>query len=842
MTTKDQQFSEQIEAAYNTMLSKCMRTFTEEQKGNIRRAFLLAKEAHKNAARKSGEPYILHPIAVAQIVGQEIGLGERSVMAALLHDVVEDSHYTVNDIRSMFDDTVAYLVEGLTKIRNVIDVDSNQAETYKHLIIAMSNDIRVVFIKLADRLHNMRTLSSMPEHKRDKIVSETAYFYAPLAYRIGLYLIKSELEELVMRYRNPLEYEQIKQYINQTVEEREQSIQAAKEKIESILDKQKYNYEITGRVKSVASIFHKMQTQQRNLSEVLDIYALRIILTPKSIDAEKEECYEVYRTITRHYHQHPGRDRDWIKTPKSNGYEALHTTVMIDKWVEIQIRSQRMNLIADYGMATHCRYKGVIERPTLLENWLRNITEMLTHNDSNAIDLVEDFQASLITKNITVFTPKGREIVLPKQSSALDFAFAIHSSIGLSAIAAKINWKLSPLSHILENGDQVEIITSSQQKPQEQWLAFVVTHKAKRELLMQFKSEDNYLKSKVSKGKQLFKEFVAKKEIKPTVTFFNSLLKYFKLDNVEEFYLKLGNEEIPPEEIEKVLRSNWRIFRKWIVGIIATPFTVFGSNKQTLAYLVLCDPAFKGYLYYTANCCNPQLGSDNISVIEENKSIVIHHKNCRIAQNIVTEKQNKITTTQLLNYKLDHACHPTTQDEPVVIESKGIITVHKGDCEMLNALKENADAKRLSALWVKSPRPLSFYPAQCCKPIPGDEITAFSEPRNRIAIHKKGCTVAMKLAAEHGDRILPVKWHRRKEDRFIVKIELEGFDQTGMVNKITKILSQDYDANIHRINVGVENSIFKGFIELYVSDKSMLDKIMDALKSVDGMYQVKREE
>ena len=486
---------------YRSLLRACADKVNKKDKKDIRKAFDLAVQAHKDQRRKNEDPYIYHPVAVAHIAAKEIGLGATSIMCALLHDVVEDTDYTLEDIEKDFGKKVAIIIDGLTKIQDVFDKSKLQAENFRKMLLTLSDDVRVILIKLADRLHNMRTLDSMPEQKKLKIASETLYLYAPLAHRLGLYPIKTELEDLGLKFTNPDIFKSISSKLNETKVERKKFINKFILPIKSSLKENNIKFDIKGRPKSIFSIRKKMEKQSISFEEVYDKFAIRIIVD-SDIENEKSVCWQVYSIVTDFYKPNPDRLRDWISTSKTNGYESLHTTVMgpEGKWVEVQIRSRRMDDIAEKGYAAHWKYKGVTEKESSLDNWINQIREVLENPESNAVDFIDDFKLNLFSSEIFIFTPNGDLKTLPKSATTLDFAFEIHSEVGINCLGAKVNGKLVPLSHVLNSGDQVEIITSKKQKPKKDWLRFVVTSKAKTKIKSSLKVEKKEI---ASRGKEV---------------------------------------------------------------------------------------------------------------------------------------------------------------------------------------------------------------------------------------------------------------------------------------------------------------------------------------------------
>lgn len=721
-----------VEAQYEKLLNLCVRCKTQEDRELIRKAFDLAVDAHSNMRRKSGEPYVTHPIAVAKIVAGEMELGVKSVICALLHDVVEDTDYTLNDIKEMFGRTVANIIDGLTKISHVLDKDASlQAENFRKMLLTLSEDVRVIFIKLADRLHNMRTLDSMPEYKQIKIAGETLFLYAPLAHRLGLYMIKTELEDLALKYEHPLIYKDILGKVKDSEGERSKYIEEFIEPVEKKLKDQSFQFKISGRPKSIYSIYNKMQNKDVPFEEIYDIFAIRIVFEPKKEMPEKAQCWSIYSLITDIYQPNPDRLRDWISTPKANGYEALHTTVMGPggRWVEVQIRSSRMDNIAELGYAAHWKYKGSTEDQNQLDKWLQTVRKHLETPSSDAMDFLDEFKLNLFSSEIYVFTPKGKLERVPKGSTALDFAYSIHTEIGDKAIGAKVNHKLVPLSQRLRSGDQVEILTSEKQTPQRGWLEFVITGRAKSKIKSALKEERRYY---INEGQKRFLEIVRELEYPLDYTSFKELREKFDITNKEEFYRRIGEKLITAEDIEKMLpgkrRSAWGKYWRLQFGR--------GSGKTKTKD----EKKTKG----------------KTLVIEENE--------------------------QEQNYRL----------------------------------------------------------ANCCDPIPGDEVVGFLNSDNVVVIHKKTCPNAIDLMATFGDRIVSVEWKVHKILSFPAKIYIEGIDDIGIVHHITSVISTDSEVNMKSVRFDTNDGIFIGHIDMYVHNVNDLETLISRLKKIKGVKKVLR--
>lgn len=695
----------------------------------LRTAFEIAVDAHKTMRRKSGEPYILHPIAVARICVEEIGLGVRSTICSLLHDTVEDTDVTLDDLEREFGNEIARIVDGLTKISNVIDVNaSKQAENFKKILLTLTDDPRVILIKLADRLHNMRTLDHMKREKQLKIASETVYVYGPLAHRMGLYNIKTEMEDLAMKYLEPDAYKEIAQKLAETKRERTKYINEFIKPIKEKLDKAGFGFEIYGRPKHIHSIWNKMKKKEVSFDEVYDLFAIRVILDSPP-EREKEDCWKVYSFITDEYTPAPERLRDWLSNPKSNGYEALHTTVMgpQGKWVEVQIRTQRMNEIAEKGLAAHWKYKEGSSDESRFDKWFQQIREVISSQDTDSVDFLQDFKTSFLAEEIYVYTPKGDVKMLPVGSTALDFAFAIHSAIGIRTIGAKVNHKLVPISHKLRSGDQVEIITSNKQKPSEDWLSFLVTSKAK------------------GRTKDALKE-----------------------------------------EKRKIADDGKYTMQRKIEGIGAA----FSQHNidELVAYYKLSSPLD---LFY-------QVAVKNID-LKELKDFKIYG-----------DKLEAPRPVKVQEIKIDGATHP----------------VNKKDAELI--------------IFGESSDKIVYNLANCCKPIPGDDVFGFITTGKGLTIHRTNCPNAAKLMSNFGHRVVKTKWAKNKEISFLTGLKIVGMDDVGVVNKITNLISGELKINIAALTIEAKEGLFEGNIRLYVHDKEELDVLVQRLKDLPGIESVER--
>jgi guanosine-3',5'-bis(diphosphate) 3'-pyrophosphohydrolase len=654
-----------IQKEFEDLLAHCAHCENKTDQRLIRKAFRVAKEAHKDMRRKSGEPYILHPIAVAKIVTHEIGLGATSVICAMLHDVVEDTDYTIEDIENHFGHKVASIIDGLTKISDVFDNKSSlQAENFRKMLLTLSDDVRVILIKLADRLHNMRTLQSMPPNKQIKVSGETTYLYAPLAHRLGLYAIKTELEDLSLKYRYPKIYQDLVNRIKDNEKKRGLTINSFALPLIDKLENAGYEFDITGRPKSIYSIWTKMQTKNIPFEEVYDLLAIRIVFKALPDIPEKTQCWNIYSIITDTYKPKPDRIRDWVSTPKANGYEALHVTVMgpEGKWVEVQIRSTRMDQIAERGFAAHWMYKqagkGSSEE---LDKWIRRIQELLENPDSNALEFLDDFKLNLFASEILVFTPKGHIKTLPQKATALDFAYEIHSEIGNRAIGAKVNHKLVSLNHVLNSGYQVEILTSDNQRVSREWLFYVTTAKAKSAIKAALKAET---KDRIEKGKQVLEDKLKEYNLKPSSRIFKKLLPAYEVRSKDELYSKIGTGIVSLEDLKKILRRNTKNkwIRYWDLQFTSsaknkkppdkktTPGSYSGSHYMIRENLDNTEPE-----YSLAKCCNPIPGDDVVGYRNPDNSIVIHKSKCSKAIKLMSSQGNRIipakwTTHKILSY------------------------------------------------------------------------------------------------------------------------------------------------------------------------------------------------
>lgn len=723
---------QEILKRYRALLRACKPTMQRGDKKEIRKAFDMALESHKNMRRKSGEPYIYHPIAVAQIAAEEIGLGTTSIVCALLHDVVEDTDITLEDIEREFGKKTARIIDGLTKISGVFDYNSSlQAENFRKMLLTLADDVRVILIKLADRLHNMRTMDFMPRQKQLKIASETIYLYAPLAHRLGLYAIKSELEDLSMKYLEPDTYKYIATQLNEKKAERSLFIKRFVEPINEILAEQGLVADVYGRPKSIHSIWNKMKSKNIPFEEVYDLFAIRIILDSPP-EREKADCWKAYSIVTDLYRPNPDRLRDWVSSPKGNGYESLHTTVMGPKgqWVEIQIRTQRMNEIAEKGFAAHWKYKES-SNDNGLDQWIMKVREMLSNPEANALDFLDDFKMNLFSDEIFIFTPKGALIQLPQGATALDFAFEIHTDIGAKCIGAKVNHKLVPLSYKLQNGDQVEIITSGKQAPKEDWLNIVMTAKAKSKIKSSLKEE----KRKIAEtGKEILERKLKSLKITYSTDNLNKLSYFFKLPSTQDLFIAVANGKIELKDLREYLSSEKEV-----------------DNK------------------------------------------VVHERPERTEYQQIENLLSRVKTSES------------------------------------DTLLIGEDMQKID-----------YTLAACCNPIPGDDVFGFVTVNEGIKIHRTNCPNAAQLMANYGYRVVKAKWNSQRELTFLTGLHIVGIDDVGLINNITKVISNDFKVNMRSITVDTDNGIFDGSIMIYVNDTDHLDRLIENLMKVKGVTGVTR--
>ncbi len=717
---------------YRGLLRVSHRSRTRSERMRIRKAFEVAVDAHKDMRRKSGEPYIYHPLAVAKICAEELGLGTTAIVCALLHDTVEDTDITLDDIETLFGKKERTIIDGLTKISGVSDYSntSDQAENFRKMLLTLSDDVRVILIKLADRLHNMRTLNHMAREKQLKIASETMFLYAPLAHRLGLYNIKTELEDLSLKFKEPENYEDIVSRLQKTQAVRTRFINAFTLPIRRELDKQGLKYDIKSRTKSVFSIYNKIHKKGVPFEEIYDVFAIRIILK-SPVETEKADCWRVYSIVTDFYQPSPERLRDWISIPKSSGYESLHTTVMspTGKWVEVQIRSERMDDLAEKGYAAHWKYKESPETPeSKMDKWLQQIREVLESPSDNALEFIDNFKLSLFSEEIYVFTPEGDLKTLPVGATTLDFAFHIHSQIGYHCIGAKVNYKLVPLSHKLRSGDQVEILTSKKQRPKEDWLSIVVTASARQKIKNALKEEKKQI---ADDGKEMLKRRFNNLKVEWLSANIDEMVRHFDTDSALELYYRIAKGTI---DLKKL----------------------------------------KGY-------------SIEAGRILFERNVVLPEKT-----------ESKIVTT----------------------------APAKGETLLIGDEKQKVD----------------FTLAQCCNPIPGDEVFGFITVNEGIKIHRTNCPNAQELMSKYAYRVIKARWSNKELVQFEVGLKFSGIDDVGLVQKITNIISTDMNVNMKAISFEANNGIFQGKVVVLVHDTDHLSTLMDQLKAVEGVLTVDRIE
>ena len=729
------------EAAINAAFQELLDTYLASQHRKkvelITKAFNFARQAHKGVRRHSGEPYIMHPLAVAQIVSKEIGLGSTAICAALLHDVVEDTDYTIEDIKNLFGQKIADIVNGLTKISGgVFGVQaSEQAENFKKLLLTMSEDIRVILIKIADRLHNMRTLEFMQVNKQYKIAGETLYIYAPIAYRLGLSKIKTELENLSFKYEHPEEYARIEKKIEKTQRERDILYAEFTQPICEQLDNMGFDYHIIGRVKSPYSIWNKMQKKHVAFEDIFDILAVRIIFTPREGKDENNECFNIYIALTKLYNAHPDRLRDWVNKPRTNGYKALHATFMSQRgeWIEVQIRSEKMNEVAEKGIAAHWKYKslGETSNDDQLDNWLHTIKEILDDPQPNALDFLDTIKLNLYATEIFVFTPKGDIKTMPQNCTALDLAYSIHTFLGNQCIGAKVNHKLVPMSHQLNSGDQVEILTSNSSRVDESWLSFVTTAKARTKIQAALRREQRLLQNE---GEEKLNRFLEHEGMSNYMGNVEKLWKHHKLKDREELLAAIGKGTI-------------------VLG---------NEDKDAL----LGNKKFSFQSLFSFNR-SKEKGNEEVTIYEE-------------------------------------------------VDRK----------KALNLTDEN----------LKS----NFIIADCCHPIPGDDVLGYYNEEKHIVIHKRSCPVANTLKSSHGDRILAAKWETHKQLYFAVPIQITGIDGIGVLHEITTIIYQQLNANIQKMHIESNEGIFEGTFWINVHDVEDVKNICENLKKIKNIKTIAR--
>lgn len=647
-----------IEDCYEDFLKEIRNKFDQERLARIEKAFRFANAAHDGIRRKSGEPYIIHPIAVAKIVAKDIGLGATSIVAAILHDVVEDTEYRLSDIENMFGKKVAHIVDGLTKLSG--DVDSSQALTLKKMLMTLSEDVRVILIKIADRLHNMLTLESMPANKKLKIAGETLYLYVPLAYRLGLYNIKTELEELSFKYKQPEEYNQIMYLLHNQEEKRNYLVNEFIKPIKEKLAEEKFECEVTHRLKSSYSIWQKMQKKGVSFNEIYDILAIRIVIKPKPEISEKRQCFDVLSIVTDIYKPKPDRIRDWINLPKVNGYESLHVTVMgpQGKWVEVQIRTERMDEIANRGFASHHRYKDISTFEHELETWIERIRDQLKNPDTDAFEFLDDFKLNLVSADINVFTPKGDMITMPQGSTVIDFAYEIHSDLGNKCIGAKINNKLVPVSHVLQNGDQIEVLTSKNQTPKLEWLKFTTSAKARAKIKDTFKLEKN---KHIENGRILVEEAIQKAGVQLTWNNLKKLIAHYNLNNKEQLYSQVGMGFIELTNIEEVLvkKSENKLVKYWNITFgrkkeenhLSEDGETSPKNKIDRKKTFVLKENQDNVTFSMAKCCNPIPGDEVMGFLSSDDLVIIHKTECEVLAKYMLNQGEKIVSAEWTKFK-----------------------------------------------------------------------------------------------------------------------------------------------------------------------------------------------
>jgi len=722
-----------IEDNYQDFLRKLKKKFDEGRIERIEKAFRFANAAHDGIKRKSGEPYIIHPISVAKIVAKDLGLGATSIVSALLHDVVEDTEYRLSDIESMFGERVARIVDGLTKLSG--NFDASHAQTLKKLLMTLSDDVRVILIKIADRLHNMRTLDAMPPQKRIKIAGETLFLYSPLAHRLGLYAIKSELEELSFRHKQPEEYEKIQLLLHDQEQKRNYLVNEFIRPIEEKLKTEKIACKVSHRLKTSYSIWQKMQNKSVPFNEVYDILAIRIVIKPEKGIPEKLQCFQVLSMVTDIYNPKPERIRDWITIPKANGYESLHVTVMGPRgnWVEVQIRTKRMDDVAEHGFAAHYRYKDISTFENELDPWIEQIRVLLQSDSSDAFDFLDDFKLNLYDTEINVFTPKGDMFALPQGACVLDFAYEVHTDLGNRCIGAKVNQKLCPLNYELQTGDQIEILTSDSQTPKPEWLKFSVTAKARGNIKNAFKLEKN---KHIENGKQLIEEAFLKAKEPLSSNNLKKLAAHYNLNNKDQLYSEAGMGFIDLADLKEIVgkKSRSKLAKFWAISF-------GGGNKKK----------------------NKEDSAEKIDKRETFK---------------LKEEQNQV----------------------------------------------------------------AFSLAKCCNPIPGDPVVGYLDTDNHVTVHKADCPQIAKFIANQGEKIVKAEWSKFKRQSYLTRLNLEGLDRLGIVNKVTSMISKGNNINMRSVKFDTHEGIFKGDVFLYIHNAEDLNALIASLKTIKGIENVTRIE
>ncbi len=727
----EEEEKKEILRQYRSLLKALKPKLKPGDKELLRTAFEMAATAHKTMRRKSGEPYIYHPIAVAMICVNEIGLGVRSTICALMHDTVEDTDINLEDVQREFGAEIAKIVDGLTKISTVMDNNtSQQAENFKKILLTLTDDPRVILIKLADRLHNMRTLDSMKREKQLKISSETVYVYAPLAHRMGLYNIKTEMEDLSMKYMEPDTYRYIAQKLNDTKRERTRYINDFIRPIKDKLEKAGFDFEIHGRPKSIHSIWSKMKKKGVAFEEVYDLFAIRIIVNSPG-EKEKEDCWKVYSMITDEYSPSTERLRDWLSNPKSNGYEALHTTVMgpQGRWVEVQVRTKRMNEIAEKGLAAHWKYKEGKDDESRFDQWFHQIREALSNHENNSLDFLHDFKTSFLTEEIYVYTPKGEVRMLPVGATALDFAFSVHSAVGSKCIGAKVNHKLVPISHKLKSGDQIEIITSAKQKPNSEWLNLVVTSRAKSKIKDSLKEEKRTI---AEEGKYILQRKLDGMGAPMSQPNLEEIASYYKVHSSLDLLYEIATKKIDLKDLKE--------------------FTVHGDK-------------------------------------------------------VMMPRHVKIPLDEKHENEVPKA-------------------LHKKDTELI-IFGESSDR-------------IQYSLANCCKPIPGDDVFGFITTGEGLKIHRTNCPNATRLLSNYSHRVVKTKWAKNNEISFLTGLKIIGLDDVGVIHKITNLISGELKFNISAMTIEAKEGVFEGNVKIFVHDKDELDELCNRLIALPGIERVDR--
>jgi GTP diphosphokinase / guanosine-3',5'-bis(diphosphate) 3'-diphosphatase len=725
----------EIVRRYRALLRVCHRSRSRSDRARIRKAFEVAVEAHKDMRRKSGEPYIYHPLAVAKIAAEELGLDTISIVCALLHDTVEDTDITLDDVQNLFGKKERIIIDGLTKISGLSDYGNNtsdQAENFRKMLLTLSDDVRVILIKLADRLHNMRTLDHMAREKQLKIASETLFMYAPLAHRLGLYNIKTELEDLSLKFKDPETYDDIVSKLQKTQAVRTRFINQFTLPIRRALDSQGLQYDIKGRTKSIFSIWNKIVKKGVPFEEIYDVFAIRIILD-SPVETEKADCWRVYSMVTDFYQPSPDRLRDWISMPKSSGYESLHTTVMSPsgKWVEVQIRSVRMDDMAEKGYAAHWKYKDAPETPeNKLDQWLSQVREVLETPNENAIEFIDNFKLSLFSEEIYIFTPGGDLKTMPVGATALDFAFTIHSQIGYQCIGAKVNYRLVPLSHKLRSGDQVEILTSKKQRPKEDWLGIVITASARQKIKNALKEEKKVI---AEDGKEMLKRRFSNLKVEWLSVNIDEMVRFYDSESAIELYYRIAKGNIDLKKLKGFIIDAGRI--------------KFNTSDA-----------------------------------------------------VVQRKEG---------------------DQKIVTQAPA-----KGETLLIGDEKQRVD----------------FTLANCCNPIPGDEVFGFITVSDGIKIHRTNCPNAQELMSKYAYRVIKARWSTKELVQFEVGLKFSGIDDVGIVQNITNIISTDMNVNMRAISFEANDGIFQGRVIVLVHDTEHLSALMDKLKAVEGVLTVDRIE